>query len=384
MTDQTLLPAWKDRRRWNARGLNQTQEMVFHWIAPVVTLLLALGWGWSIWASHTVQGRVEEGELASRGMTASPIGRSTTERLSDALTGTPQIHLSFLNEAIRRYESPLRGESGKLRAVIGLPGQSITKSTDPGLGFKIGQSTTTELMMPAEPGVYQLALEFRRLTRGIENFHLISMVPFDEKREGRIGTYRLGSWPYERGGKPLLPSYADPPGFIQVTMENRDVHVSEHFRLRDFLTKDQADVWPKYVLINPAMLDKLELAIEELKKMGVDVRHVTVMSGFRTPRYNAGGGNTGGRANLSRHMYGDGVDIYLDNDKNFWTDDVNGDGRVSVADAEMMAKAVERVEQKYPELVGGIGIYPACCGHGPFVHVDVRGKRARWRGTGSG
>ena len=35
-------------------------------------------------------------------------------------------------------------------------------------------------------------------------------------------------------------------------------------------------------------------------------------------------------------------------------------------------------------LVGGIGVYAACCGHGPFTHVDVRGFRARWRGSGSG
>ena len=40
------------------------------------------------------------------------------------------------------------------------------------------------------------------------------------------------------------------------------------------------------------------------------------MSGFRTPQYNAGGGNTGGRAGLSRHMYGDASDIFIDNDGN--------------------------------------------------------------------
>ena len=42
------------------------------------------------------------------------------------------------------------------------------------------------------------------------------------------------------------------------------------------------------------------------------------MSGFRTPQYNKGGGNTGGRAGLSRHMYGDAADIFIDS---------NGDGR---------------------------------------------------------
>jgi uncharacterized protein YcbK (DUF882 family) len=116
----------------------------------------------------------------------------------------------------------------------------------------------------------------------------------------------------------------------------------------------------------------------------VRVEHVHVMSGFRTPRYNSGGGNTQGRANLSRHMYGDASDVYVDNNRDGQPDDITGDRRVTVADAEKFARAAERVESEYRSLVGGIGVYVACCGHGPFTHIDVRGSRARWRGTGSG
>jgi uncharacterized protein YcbK (DUF882 family) len=29
-------------------------------------------------------------------------------------------------------------------------------------------------------------------------------------------------------------------------------------------------------------------------------------------------------------------------------------------------------------LTGGVGIYAATGAHGPFVHVDVRGVKARW------
>jgi hypothetical protein len=43
-----------------------------------------------------------------------------------------------------------------------------------------------------------------------------------------------------------------------------------------------------------------------------------------------------------------------------------------------MLRAVERVEQKYPDLVGGAGVYRATGEHGPFIHIDVRGSRARW------
>jgi hypothetical protein len=83
-------------------------------------------------------------------------------------------------------------------------------------------------------------------------------------------------------------------------------------------------------------------------------------------------------------MYGDATDVFVDNDRDGWTDDVNRDGRVDIRDAEVVARAAERAEARHPALVGGVGIYPASGGHGPFTHVDARGRRARWRGTGSG
>jgi uncharacterized protein YcbK (DUF882 family) len=220
--------------------------------------------------------------------------------------------------------------------------------------------------------------------RDINDISIVTLVPQSAKRNGRIGGYQLGTWPFERGGIPKTPRYAAPPGFIQVTPENQNFQISEHFRLRQFLTKDQFNVWPKYVYVDPLLIDKLELTIQQLEREGVRVRHVHIMSGFRTPRYNSGGGNTAGRANLSRHMYGDASDVYVDNNEDGQPDDITGDGRVTVADAERFARAAEKVEQANRSLVGGLGVYVACCGHGPFTHVDVRGYRARWRGSGSG
>ncbi len=84
-----------------------------------------------------------------------------------------------------------------------------------------------------------------------------------------------------------------------------------------------------------------------------------------------------GRASDSRHQYGDAADVDLRGEKD-WMPDLDGDGNVTVADARVIARAAERVEAKYPSLVGGIGVYPATSAHGPFVHIDVRGSRARW------
>jgi uncharacterized protein YcbK (DUF882 family) len=102
------------------------------------------------------------------------------------------------------------------------------------------------------------------------------------------------------------------------------------------------------------------------------------MSGFRTPRYNQQGVGSGGRANDSRHQYGDAADVYVVNGARDWMSDLNADGRVDTRDARLLAQAAERVEREHPELVGGIGVYKATSAHGPFVHIDVRGTRARW------
>lgn len=107
------------------------------------------------------------------------------------------------------------------------------------------------------------------------------------------------------------------------------------------------------------------------------------MSGFRTPQYNAGGGDPTGRADLSRHMYGDAADIYIDDDGNGQMDDLNHDGRIDINDARVILAAVNRVERAHPDLVGGCGVYAGSAAHGPFTHIDTRGYPARWvYGTG--
>ncbi len=208
-------------------------------------------------------------------------------------------------------------------------------------------------------------------------FHFITMRPFADKVKGRIGAYRIGFFPAEvRGARSA--AYRNPEGFLEVTTGNADTPISEHFRLRDFLTKDQGSVWPKYLVLREPLVDKLELVLDELRGMGIRANRLRVMSGFRTPQYNALGVGAGGRANDSRHQYGDAADVYVVNGPNDWMSDLNGDGRVDTRDAHVLASAAERVEQKFPELIGGIGIYKATDAHGPFVHIDVRGNRARW------
>jgi uncharacterized protein YcbK (DUF882 family) len=229
------------------------------------------------------------------------------------------------------------------------------------------------LLAPSQAGAWRLALRRGEEEQEIPELVLLTKVPASQKRNGRLNGYHIGAYP--AAGR--TDHYAPPEGFIEVTPENRHMPISRHLRLGDFLTKDQFDVWPKYVALDLRLIDKLELVMQELKLMGVRAERLYVMSGFRTPQYNGPG--TGGRALLSRHTYGDAADIWVEyGSRTGYIGDLNGDGRRDTRDAQVILEAVDRVEQRFPELTGGAGVYLENGQRSPFVHVDIRGTRTRW------
>jgi peptidase M15-like protein len=209
---------------------------------------------------------------------------------------------------------------------------------------------------------------------GVET--VFTMRSFGQKVKAWLNGYRLGYWPEEKG-RLRSEAYRNPDGFIEVTPENEDTRVSEHFRLRDFVSHDQKDVWPKYVVLREPLLDKLELVIEDLNEHGINAEGMRIRSGFRTPAHNQAVRNEGS-ARDSRHQFGDAADVFIDEDGDGKMSDLNGDHKVNFADVKLILDAVERVEARYPELVGGTGLYAYSGRSGPFAHIDVRGTRARW------
>ena len=286
------------------------------------------------------------------------------------------------------------GHSGKVRALFVAPNtllalplkwsaappgdvtyawQPVAGTRSPGL---LGSARLSlGIQAPPASGIWRLRLNAGAWQQELGDLAVITRVPFDVKQDGYLNGYHIGRYPTE--GELREDAYAPPPGFVEVTPDNQDTRVSEHFRLRDFLTKDQLEVWPKYVALDARELDKLELVMQELNAMGVRAARLNIMSGYRTPQYNGPGGD--GRARLSRHMYGDASDVWVDDDGNGYMDDLNGDGRIDEHDGEVIRRAVDRVEAAFPDLTGGCGVYLSSDTHGPFVHIDARGTRARWQ-----
>jgi hypothetical protein len=224
---------------------------------------------------------------------------------------------------------------------------------------------------PTRPGVYPLTILAPDRADSI-TLNAFVLVPIQEVQDEHRNGYRIGAYP----ARPLRDIYRPPAGFIEVTPENEETLVSPHFRLRQFLCK-QAGSYPKYVVLDPRLLVKLELILSEANAAGYPASTFFVMSGYRTPFYNRSIGNSV----WSRHQWGAAADIYIDEDpRDGAPDDLNGDGRVDILDADVLGDIVERLSttEAYQKLLGGLGRYRRTSNHGPFVHIDLRGRRARW------
>ena len=373
---------------WYRIGVSARAERRLDIGLGVLLYMLAVGWVWAL--SH-----LRATSSASNGAGGPSVAAQAAASVASALSGVSGPSAAYLTDAtLSALFERARGLSGKLRATIDTGATAFEPDTLPAgadLRYTAGGDVSPADTVPRGAGVWGVALAIGNAIRPVTDFSVITTLPFQAKERGRIGLYYIGNWPGEkrrrgRVGPKTAPakSYANPSGFIQVTPDNEDTHVSEHFRLRDFLTHDQPNVWPKYLVLQIGLVDKLELVLEDLQSRGVDIGGVRVMSGFRTPQYNVRGGNTAGRAELSRHMYGDAADIFVDSNGDGLMDDLDHDGRITIRDSKVIEAAVNRVETAHPEVVGGAGVYPAGPGHGPFIHIDTRGYRARWTGGPGG
>ncbi len=277
------------------------------------------------------------------------------------------------------------GTSGEVRVQIALPGQLVEYplevSGDPSeLGYQwvrmadslpadsvrpLGGAT---VLAPPAPGFYRLAIVRGAERRVVDELTLAVLVPFSQKLEGQLNGYRIGTYLAERLGARQAER---PTGFVEVASTNADLPLTKHFKLSDFITHDDQQSWPRYAAISPKLLDKLELVISELARQRADSGQVglsvSVHSGFRTPSWNL----INRFAGDSRHQYGDAADVAID---------ANGDGRYTIADSRLVGLAVDVVERNHPELIGGFGLYSGPRYRTPYVHIDARGTRARWRG----
>ena len=306
------------------------------------------------------------------------------------LHDTPEIpaSLEYLSAVIptprARASADAFGKSGELLVRLALPGGWVeyplevhgdpsalsyqwirtNDSSAYGVPHPLGGA---EVPAPTTPGFYRLAVGPENNLAMVEGITVAVMVPFERKLGSYLNGYRIGTYVGERFGR----ASERPAGFLEVYPADANIRLTKHLRVADFLTHDGQRSWPRYVAISTNLLDKLELVAAQVATLsGFENRDLKmdINSGFRTPEHNRGVKRA---ARDSRHQYGDAADVVID---------ANGDGRFTDYDSRMVALAVELVERNHPDLKGGLGVYTSRRYHTPYVHIDARGRRARWRG----
>lgn len=123
------------------------------------------------------------------------------------------------------------------------------------------------------------------------------------------------------------------------------MQLTEHFTLDEFKCHDGTPVPPE-------LLDNCrKLAVELEKLRAVLGKPITIMSGYRSPAYNAGVKGAG----KSEHMNAAAADI-----------------QVAGLSPEQVQDAILTLIKAGTMYNGGVGIYAAWC------HYDVGGKGRRW------
>lgn len=231
---------------------------------------------------------------------------------------------------------------------------------------------------PQEAGLYSLKVDRPSWTCGSTSgsitLNVFVMVPYDGMDSESLRGYRIGCYPDSPPEN--LPECSKPRGFVEVTKDNQDTGLSPHFTLGQFLCKQDGD-YPKYVVLRERLLMKLECALEIVNAEGHRCDTFHIMSGYRTPRYNRALGNV----KYSQHLWGTAADIFIDESpKDGNMDDLNKDGKVDLLDAAVLYDILESMcsDPSNEFLAGGLARYRTTSSHGPFIHIDVRGYRARW------
>ena len=224
---------------------------------------------------------------------------------------------------------------------------------------------------------------------------LLAPVEFDRLGPGVVDGAVIGIYPDETAS--TAPSvvqrnsanYAPPRLLYRLDATTRDLYLNRRATLGMLtppLLENEAGA-PRYVAVSPRLLQFWDALCDAADEAGPGAAQVRVLRGFVTPferqRLEALGVAI---APYSRHLYGDALALVLDADGDGRMDDMNADGHVNIADADVLAAIVEDALSR-TGMDGGLGVEAAFGGPAhvgtPYVHVDLRGWRERWRQEGA-
>ena len=258
------------------------------------------------------------------------------------------------------------------RIVIRISDESdATYTVEAGAG-RLEQTEPRRFVWVAPEPAGRVPITVTKSTGEAMHLNMLVMVPADRVLDGVLNGYTIGRYPRPLNDDPL---FAAPRGYIEVHADDLGMPVSPHFVLGQFVS-DRTETYPKYIVLRERLLLKLEALLERLNETQ-RVESFAILSAYRTPARNA---SVGGSP-YSRHMYGGAAAIIVDRDPvDGVMDDLDGDGTISRSDAGVLLAIADALfrEAGLTYLQGGLATYAPTASRGPYLHVDVRGQRARW------
>ncbi len=260
---------------------------------------------------------------------------------------------------------------------------------------------------PAAAGPCRVALRLERQTRFedasatamqaaarrqglVSEWSAVALIrhPFNAAGDGIIEGYTVGLYP-DPNRENVLPaiqqraeSYRPPRALIPVTPETEALRVSPRFRLGDFSPRSERGK-PHYIALDPRLLQFLEAFAAQVEKEGLRADALRILRGYVSPytrqRLARDGANL---KEFSRHQYGDAVALILDADGDQRLDDLTGDGKVDLADADRLSALADATLRELG-MGGGVGVEAHFREPGapdtPILSVDTRGWNTSWR-----
>ena len=266
--------------------------------------------------------------------------------------------------------TPLAGE---MMAFIAEAGSRVTVSSSDSLEWSFagtrGSGQSFSFTLSRTHGIFTLSAQNGS---ALQEWAVIVPVSGSRMRTTTLNSYPMGFF----GGVESVTRANIPDRFIELSAATIGTRLSTHFLVSDFLCTIRGD-WPQYMALDLQLVRKLEALLAVVASEYPEARDVHIISGFRTPAYNAAIGN---ETDTSLHLYGRAADFWIEGwPANNLMDDVDRNKRIDVYDGEYIIGLVRSLEARGEVAAGGASAYRWTESHGPYVHVDTRGSAARWQ-----
>lgn len=247
------------------------------------------------------------------------------------------------------------------------------------------QDQEINIKLPDENKVLEIELVLNN--NEMIKFKIVTAIIDKDTDDGEIkfedNIYTIGKYPaVPKYGKTnyFKDKYIPPKYFFIWNPLFEDLPVSKNLKYGDLVVKPDPE---KPDLPRPPRATKIfTLSYEtilnfekiiEKARLKSPFKKVSILSFYRTPEYN----RKIGAASFSRHIYGDGIDWFIDEDpENDEMDDLNNDGKVSQEDAKSFVQVIIQMVSDREIKPCGTGVY--FTKKGASLHYDSRGHLARW------